>query len=56
MEKTTDNFLGCENLQASKIEFAREMFRALEDEKSGQAAEIARRAFCIQDRLSALRG
>ena len=37
-----------------KIELAREMFRVLEDNKVGQVAEIARRNFCIQDRLSVM--
>jgi len=37
-----------------KIEMARELFQKLECCETGQAAEIARRAFCIQDRLSNL--
>jgi len=33
------------------IEEARELFRALEQRGRGEAAEVARRAFCIQERL-----
>ncbi|MEA3248130.1 MAG: hypothetical protein U9Q73_00315 [Nanoarchaeota archaeon] len=36
-----------------KIELAREMFNILENKGIGQAAEIAKRTFCIQDRLAA---
>ena len=35
----------------NSIERAREMFRKLEDGGIGYASEIAKRAFCIQDRL-----
>ena len=35
-----------------KIELAKEMFQVLEGQDVGQAAEVARRAFCIQDRLA----
>lgn len=34
-----------------KIESAREMFKQLECRGEGHAAEIAKRMFCIQDRL-----
>ena len=34
------------------IERAREIFRKLEDGSTGRAAEIAKRAFCIQDMLA----
>ncbi len=37
-----------------KIKLAREMFRVLEDKGGGQVAEIARRNFCIQDRLATI--
>ena len=39
-----------------KLERAREMFRELESRDVGNAAEIARRTFFIQDSLSAIRG
>ena len=35
-----------------KIEQAREIFRKLENGGTGCAAEVAKRAFCIQDRLA----
>ena len=35
-----------------KVERAREIFRNLEDGGVGCAAEVAKRAFCIQDRLA----
>lgn len=38
-----------------KIEKAIEMFRQLEKCDSGNAADIARRMFFIQDRLSSIR-
>lgn len=34
------------------IELAREIFRKLEDGSTRRAAEIAKRAFCIQDMLA----
>ncbi len=34
-----------------KVERAREIFRNLENGNIGCAAEMAKRAFCIQDRL-----
>jgi len=34
------------------LEKARELFRRLEDSGIGQAADIARRNFCIQDILA----
>lgn len=34
------------------VERAREIFRKLEDGSTGRAAEIAKRAFCIQDMLT----
>ena len=36
-----------------KIEKAKEMFRVLEESRSGNAVDSARRAFYIRDRLSA---
>ena len=38
-----------------KIEMARELFQKLECGGMGPASEVARRAFCNQDRLSAIR-
>ena len=38
-----------------KLEKAREMFQKLESRGVGQAAEIARRSFLIQDSLNAIR-
>jgi len=35
-----------------KIEQAREFFMKLEQRGDGCAAEVAKRAFCIQDRLA----
>jgi hypothetical protein len=35
-----------------RIERAKELFRALEEGSLGRASEIARRAFCIQEKLS----
>jgi hypothetical protein len=35
-----------------KLEKAKELFRKLEEGGIGQASEIARRNFCIQDRLA----
>ena len=35
-----------------KLELAREMFNTLESKGIGQASEIAKRTFYIQDRLS----
>ena len=35
-----------------KIELAREIFNTLENNGIGHAAEIAKRTFCIQDRLA----
>ncbi len=37
-----------------KIESAREIFRVLENGGAGQVAEIAKRTFCIQDKLAAI--
>ena len=37
-----------------KIEMARELFQKLECGGTGQASEVAKRAFCIQDRLSSI--
>ena len=37
-----------------KIEMARELFQKLEESGVGQSADVARRAFCIQDRLAAI--
>ena len=37
-----------------KIEMAKELFQRLECDGVGQACEVAKRAFCIQDRLSAI--
>ena len=39
-----------------KIERAREMFWKLEGGSDFCAADVARRAFCIQDSLNAIRG
>ena len=39
-----------------KLEMAREMFRRLESRGVGNAAEIARRTFFIEDSLNAIRG
>jgi hypothetical protein len=39
-----------------KIEMAREMFQKLECGGPTPASEVAMRAFCIQDRLSSIRG
>ena len=38
-----------------KIEKAREIFRMLEGNDSGNASEIAKRTFFIQDRLNIIR-
>lgn len=38
-----------------KIEFARELFQKLEGSVV-QASEVARRAFCIHERLATIRG
>ncbi|MFH1238000.1 MAG: hypothetical protein V1491_01005 [archaeon] len=38
-----------------KIELAREMFNVLENSGVGRAAEIAKRTFCIQERLATSR-
>ena len=38
----------------NKIEKAKEMFRELEERGSGYVAEIARRNFHIQDKMSAI--
>ena len=39
-----------------KIEMARELFQKLEGNGAGQSADVARRAFCIQDRLATIEG
>ena len=36
----------------NNIERAREIFRKLEEGSMGNAAEIAKRAFCIQEKLN----
>lgn len=36
----------------NNIEQAREIFRTLEESSFGNAAEIAKRAFCIQEKLT----
>jgi len=36
----------------NNIEQAQELFIALEDNRSHQAADVAKRAFCIQERLA----
>lgn len=38
-----------------KIEKARELFRKLEEQGKPNFAEVARRAFCIQERLSCIK-
>lgn len=39
-----------------KIELARDLFQKLECRGSTPASEVAKRAFCIQDRLASVRG
>ena len=38
-----------------KVEIARELFQKLECSGNVPAADVARRAFCIQDRLATIR-
>jgi hypothetical protein len=39
-------------MSIENIEQARDLFRSLEEGSPGKAADVARRAFCIQDRLA----